>query len=77
MGLTKGSSVGTLRDWGEHAIPTPGNVGVQLPAVATGSWGGSENSLLGVIADGSQSGLTGAVNLANATGAKAIVCIKY
>lgn len=32
---------------------------------------------VGVVTDASKSGLKGTVNLANATGAKAIVCIKY
>ncbi len=35
------------------------------------------NTAVGVVSDSSKSGLTGSADLANATGAKAIVCIKY
>lgn len=79
LGLTDGSSTGVLRDWGEHAIPTPGYTNTKLPATATGSWSGTENKLLGLATNPSQSGIvvSGTADLTKATGAKAIVCIKY
>lgn len=79
LGLTDGSNTGVLRDWGEHAIPTPGHTNTKLPATATGSWGGTENKLLGLATNPSQSGIvvSGTADLTKATGATAIVCIKY
>ena len=77
LGLTTGSNNGTMRYWDTKLIADT-RLGYTLPYVSGASnWKPTTDSLIGIIADASLSGITGSVNIANATGAKAIVCIKY
>jgi microcystin-dependent protein len=75
LGLTDGSNFGSIHQYGTfiyHNSQYNSNVGS-----ATSGGPFAQNKALGVTTDSSKSGLKGTVNLANATGAKAIVCIKY
>lgn len=76
LGLTTGDSNGSVRYWDTKLIADK-NIGATLPATKGGNWTPTTDRMFGIITDASLSGITGSVNLANATGAKAIVCIKY
>ena len=77
--FTSGTQYGALRQGGSAINPntSSGATSVALPATNSSSSQFSNNVLLGITTNPANSGLTGSVNLANATGAKAIVCIKY
>ena len=68
-----GLSFGTTSAWGLRLNSSPtANVGASVSETSIAT-----NKALGISTNASNSGLKGTVNLADATGAKAIVCIKY
>ena len=82
LGINDGSSNGGMSTkksnnlgWSTLALNT--NNYNQNIGYAGATTANTTSTAVGVVTDASKSGLKGTVNLANATGAKAIVCIKY
>lgn len=68
-----GLSFGTTSAWGLRLNSSPtANVGASVSETSIAT-----NKALGISTNASNSGLKGTVNLASATGAKAIACIKF